>query len=710
MAQKPFTAETVIEAVATFESGIDSGVSPRLLKRNQLSFGTNLTLRGTYASHRPPYARQTLDYGGNASLQAAVELGLWQGACYYRPDAGSSYVIQPWTDTSVVEQLIASIAGRLFLFTPSQTTLNYWSVTEISIPGDWNSATAPQVWLWQAENYVFITDGTAKMPIYYNGTYCRRSIGNNGFSITIASGDANYPPNGGYWNVVLAGAPAYPWAVGTPITGLAMGEYVVASSGPLPTQYQLQRVSTVGPASGSAAAFPVLIYPEFPAGRVGRYGLGRVWMSLTDAKQFIGGDEVFGPSGTSANQYRDAILRTNENATIAGGGAFTTPGPYGDIRAMVFAATLDVSLGQGPLQVLTPTGTFSCYAPTDRTTWASVTNPILTESLITNGAEGYYSTVIANGDVLYRAVDGIRSLILGRRDFATWGNVPISSEMDRILALDNEQYLRYSSAVVFDNRLLMTCDPNSLTGKGIFHNGIIALNFDPISSLRGKAASIYDGLWTGLNVLQLVSGRFVGLDRCFAFTTEYNPNNPTQKTELFEILPTPVNVYSPLNVFQETNWLPDAAIYDYGYVPIVWTGETAALFKAQSLSEQPFLRLLNGEILVDSLQGTVDFEVLYRPDDYPCWTQWFKWSECAPQDSVESKAQFRPRMGLGQPSHKPCDPTTHRSLIEGYTFQFKFIIQGHCRFLGARFMATTLPQPTYAPPQCRTPSTDTTIT
>lgn len=705
-----FRPQTVFDSLATFQAGVESGVAPMLLDKNQLSFATNGTVRGTYFSHRPPFVLQTIDYGGNKSLQTAIENGFWQGACYYRPDLTGAYVIQSWTDSSVVEQIIASISGRIFLFTPSLTQASTWTVKEVSIPGDLNSPTSPQAWLWQAERWVFITDGTLAMPIYFDGASCRRSIGNDPGVLTIVSGDATFPANGGLWAVNLGGSPTKPWAVGTPISGVGIGEYTVVSFGPATNHYVLARVSTVGPAAGSAVTYPQNIYPEFPAGRVGRYGMGRSWMSLTDGKQFIGGDAVNGPSGTSAFNYRDAVLRTNENATIKGGGAFTTPSSAGDIRAMVFSATLDVSLGQGPLQVLTPTGTFSCYAPTDRTTWATVTNPILTESLITNGAESYYGTVIANGDVMFRAVDGIRSLILGRRDFATWGNVPISSEMDRVLTLDNEKYLRYASAVVFDNRLLMTCSPNSLTGKGVFFNGLVAMNFDPISSLRGKAASVYDGLWTGLNVLQLLVGRFVGTERCLAFTTTFSPTSTTYTTQLYEILPTPVNVFSPLGVFQETNWQPDNEIYDNGEVPIVCTGESPMLFKAKEGEPQPFHRLLNGELMVDCLQGNVDFAVFYRPDEYSCWIPWLQWSECAPKDSPLSKAQYRTRMGLGEPSSKLCDPNTNRPFREAYMFQVKWIIQGHCRFLGARFLATTIPEPTFARPKCIAPCTDQLVT
>lgn len=781
MAQKPFSSETVIDGFASFEAGVNSGVAPLLLPPNQLAFGTNTTIRGSFATHRPPYNKQVFDFGGDAALQAAVTGGLWQGACYYKPDAGT-------------ESLIASISGHLYEFIPGPTG---WVVTDVSIPGDFNDPTVTQAWLWQAEKWIIVTDGTTKLPIFYERqTGSRRSIGNyipwltmvgpvtlpakpGALTVTLKNINASpvgstqvadtyngaigpnftpfvIPPIGGtvvvtvttqytgnvgdvvpigqhltgnfpfnYYvpnnyevvaftgsvgandvTIALSVAPVPQWAIGTPIQGVSIGEYIVKAWVDA-THVTLTRISDVGSAGGTVVATPGNVYPELPAGRMGVYGMGRVWMSLTDGKQFMAGDIVGGPSGTLANNYRDAVLHSSENSYIAGGGYFTTPGSWGDIRAMIFTITLDTSMGQGPLLILTPTRTFSCLAPTDRTTWAKVTNPILTEPLITNGAEGQYSTVTANGDCLFRAVDGIRSLVIGRRDFATWGNVPISSEMDRILSLDTESLLVYGSAIVFDNRLLMTAGPSPVEGRGVFHTGLIALNFDPLSTIRGKAQSVYDGLWSGLNVLQLCVGRFTATERGFAFTY----NLATTEIELYEILTT------PKDVFTTVQWPQDIEIYDNENIPIVWTGESPVLFKAQDFRGQDFHSLFDGELLVDNLVGTVNFRVLYKPDQYPCWLDWFSWTECAPKTADNSKPQFRPRMGIGQPPMRDpitgaqlCDPTTNRPFREGYTFQVKWIVTGHCRILGARFKANTMPQPQFAKMQCALPESVTVVT
>lgn len=422
---------------------------------------------------------------------------------------------------------------------------------------------------------------------------------------------------------------------------------------------------------------------QLPPGRMGCYGMGRNWMSLVDGKQFIASDIVGGSSGTVAENYRDAVLNITENLYLAGGGNFTVPGSIGDIKAMRFMATLDTSLGQGPLQVLTPKTVFTCNAPVDRLTWQDITNPILTESLITNGGLSQEGTVTVNGDLLFRAVDGLRSLILGRRETNTWGTTPISREVDLIIQQDSQSLLGHTSSVVFENRFIHTTG-GATDAQGVYWRGLAVINLDPVSSLRGKAPSVYDGLWTGLNVLQLVVGDFSGVERCFAFTL----NLVNHEIEVWELL------------------RDNDAYYDADTRRITWEFSFPIKFGQVDPKKREQLRLFDGEIHVDNMLGPVDFEVFYKPDQWPCWVSWHAWKECAlapiPTNPLTAnyKPQFRPYMGLGEPSPDPCDETNNRPLREGYTFMVKIRVTGHCRFLGARFAAVTTPQPVFAPKVC----------
>ena len=413
---------------------------------------------------------------------------------------------------------------------------------------------------------------------------------------------------------------------------------------------------------------------ELPIGRMGAYGLGRNWMSLTDGRSFIASDIVGSSSGTAALGFVDAVLKVTENTFLNGGGTFKVPVSGDEIRAFVFAANLDVSLGQGPLQVFTSEMVFTCNAPVDRTTWQSITNPILTQSLISNGAQGQSSSTVANSDILFRSVDGIRSLILGRRDFATWGNVPQSREVDSILSDDNKGLLRYGSSIVFDNRLLMTASPQQ-SGLGVFHTGIIAMNMDPISSLRGKAPSVYDGLWEGLNVLQLVTGKFNGTQRAFAFCL----NDDLDTIELHEILPSSTTEFR-----------------DNGVDDIVFEIESPVVFNDGDPKKHTLNTLKNGEIYIDRMQSDVRFEVFYKPDQWPAWVEWHSWTETY---NAADDPGFRPRQGIGEPTADAADTQSNRPLRNAYHYQIKLRITGSCRFLGARFFANAAPEPPFAPPK-----------
>jgi len=73
-----------------------------------------------------------------------------------------------------------------------------------------------------------------------------------------------------------------------------------------------------------------------------------------------------------------------------------------------------------------------------------------------------------------------------------------------------------------------------------------------------------------------------------------------------------------------------------------------------------------------------------------------QWSECA----GKGLNQFRPRMGLGEPSPIYCDTTNDRPLREGYTFQVKWVIRGYCELVAIQVKAVTMPQSQFSKVTC----------
>lgn len=400
---------------------------------------------------------------------------------------------------------------------------------------------------------------------------------------------------------------------------------------------------------------------EITTGTVAAYSGGRIWYAVNKGTAFRAGDLVRSSSGSQATGYRDAVLKLTENTLLNGGGDFSIPNSHGKIAAMAIPAILDTSLGQGPLQVMTDLGSFSVNAPTDRTQWQNLVDPIQTVSSQGAGAVGHRAVTLVNGDIFFRGLDGIRSFFVARRDYSqTWANTPISDEVKRVLDADNIYQLASESTVLFKNRLLSTVWGRTSNTYGIYHIGLVAMDFDPVSSIRNKQAPRWEGIWTGLKILQIVVGVFNGIERCFAIAlnTSYQ-----SQIELWE--------------------LNETSIFDNDSVRIPCAIESPGLFR-----DSPFAKknLETGWIFVSGLVGTVDFNMKYRPDQWPCWVDWHSWSECAEGDDCSEdecmtgesvQLQYRPRMGLPQPQNS-CNEAANVPIRVLYQMQFRLAWIGPC--------------------------------
>lgn len=408
---------------------------------------------------------------------------------------------------------------------------------------------------------------------------------------------------------------------------------------------------------------------EVPVGTIMKYAIGRLWVVRPPGNSYVAGDLVYSSRGTAAYGRRDAVLKFTENEFLNEGGEF----PAGEkITGMSVLANLDTSLGQGPLQVTTKNTIFSVNAPFDRATWKDLNNPLITTSLINYGAVGPLALVNVNNDIWYRSPDGIRSFIVARRDFGSWGNVSMSQEVSRILNYDTPGLLDHCSAVLFDNRLLMTASPQTIPDHGVIHRALVALDFDETSSLKRDGIPAYDGIWTGLRILQILKVSFGTYERCFAFTL-----NSDDQIRLYEI--------TKADRFDNTDVR----------IPWVIEGRSCGFGEPEELK-----KLETGDMWVDNLVGQVDFRIQYRPDQYPGWIEWHSWSECAnfdcdPTDCNEIKPaqpQYRPRMTLPQPADT-CEGNIGRPFRIGYEFTQRMLITGFCRIKKSRMVAYPEPEP-----------------
>lgn len=423
---------------------------------------------------------------------------------------------------------------------------------------------------------------------------------------------------------------------------------------------------------------------QIKVGKAMAYVAGRIWYSLPDGLQFRAGDIVGNAdSGDPIRQFKDSILWETENTYLATAGNFSVPADTGGIKAMAATNQEDTSLGQGPLQVFCEKAAFSCNAPVEREQWQNVTYPIETRSLIGSGFSSAQSVQHINGDLFGRASDGIRSFMVGRRDFHTWGNTAQSFEVSQTMDADQPDLLNHASAALFDKRYLLTCSP-AWTDRGVYHRGLVALDTSPLSNLGRPKDPVYDGIWTGLKVLTVLRTD-VG---CYLFVLADDGS-----IELWE--------------------LTKDALFDDETVRVTWTVIPRTFFVDQDALARPLWqlkRLETGDLFYDQLAGNVHFSLSWKPDAYPCFTVWKDWEECTPvcgppacPPAPSFQLGFRPRMRLPTPPDE-CVAGTTLPLRNFYQLGVKLDITGPARLIGARFGAIPQGEPVYDPncdrPEC----------
>jgi hypothetical protein len=571
------SATRVSDGQTSFEGGVDSGRNPTIqsefaptgLKRNQVAWAANATVRGGGIGCRTGFAKIELNFPSDA-VKDLFELGKFQGDCMYSPLGALPYKV-------------VSISGRIFAVHVESDN----SVVDIGIVADPNSTTPDHVWFCQAEEFLVIQDGdTTRLPLIWDGVTMRRSNG-------------------------LAGAPA-----------------------------------------------------EIPAGTCMDYYMGRLWVA--NGREYAAGDIVGGPSGTAPYGLRDAVLRWTENAFLSGGGAFTVPTQSGDITALKHTANLDTSLGQGQLFIFTRNTVFTLDVPVTRTQWTAAVDanqPLQRVAQIKFGSTSQESVVHVNGDLFYRAPDGIRSLFMAIRDFGTWGNIPISRNCNRVIDREDRALHRFASGIQFDNRIYQTCYPVATT-QGTTFEGMLVLDFDLISSFGERLPPAWEGMFNGLNVFHITEADFGGVHRAFATCLQAG------LIEVWEITRT-------------ERW-------DNGDGRIEWAFETPAYVCGDQFQLK---KLVGLELWIDKLFGLVDFEVWYRPDQYPCWQFWHIWQECAVKNPCEDpdsptcyvmqsyREQYRATVNLPQPPDG-CGRSESRPFRYGYQFQVMIKVRGWARIRG----------------------------
>lgn len=614
--------------------GVNSGLNPSIIGKNQLAWGYNITMRGGFVETRPGFNLRELSYP-TEEVSDWIQTGLFQGATVYEPKIGQSLIV-------------LSVAGRIFCIKPDSGYL-VSELTPLGLTLTTANFTIPAI----GSQVTIVVASADKIEVglpfkVAGATYTLDS--KSGLSLVATNID------GVPTTVVASGAQVVFLDVNSPILGKVWmtqaGRFLIIQDGQSkPIIFDGAKVRRSDTTSR-----------EVPVGTAMAYGSGRLWV-VVNGNQFVAGDIAFGPSGTTQYGLEDSILKFTENSYLNGGGAFSVPAQAKQINAIVFAYVQNTATGQGPLMVFTDKFVFSCNASSDRDTWQNTRSPIQTTVLQGFGSLSAQATVSStNGDIYFRAPDGLRSLILAVRDYGTFGNTPISTEMDRALNGDTPFLLKFASAVEFDNRLLFTVAPVNNTYNA-WHRGLGVLDFFLISGMGQKSPPAYDGIWTGVQPYQIIAGDFSDVQRCFVFS-----RNAEGLTELWEV--------------------SKSDRFDNGEDRIMSMLETRSMDFG---NEFELKRLEAVELWSERLAGRTDIDVFFKEDQYPCWHPWaHRIQECAAyQTCVENIADcraltefretYKTRVNFGQPPDSD-DAADNKPSRLGYEFQLRVEWTGHLRF------------------------------
>lgn len=392
---------------------------------------------------------------------------------------------------------------------------------------------------------------------------------------------------------------------------------------------------------------------EVPVGTIMQYGMGRLVVTVSGRNLVFG--DLYG-SHADLSDAGDSVLLFTETGFLNEGGAAAIAFALGAVTGLFFAPQQDSSVGDGELLAFSESGVSSFFLSQPRELWKESAFQRVT--LLNIGGRGHRMIVSVNGDLWFRSDDGWRSYRQARADIQGWAHLPMSTEIRDYMEADTPTLLKFGSAIHFNNRLIATCTPRTNQGK-VYHNGLTSLDFDVLSSFGEATRPAWDGHWSKLKFLQLVSGKFNGVTRAFAFALDSDGNN--QIYELSE---------------------NEARDFDG---PISCELIPRSMDFASPFNEK---ELISGDIWVDDVRPNdpVTITTYYRPDQAPEWQAWQTLPAITGQGTCQAitcggvptaKKGFYPRRTLTKPARE-CDAQTGRITRRGFEFQPRLTWTGHC--------------------------------
>lgn len=408
---------------------------------------------------------------------------------------------------------------------------------------------------------------------------------------------------------------------------------------------------------------------EVPVGTIMAYGMGRLIVVVADFRQIIFGD-LYGSHDEPDPGL--SVLKFTETGFLHEGGAASISFSLGKISGLHFVPQQDSSVGDGELLCFSENGMTTFQMALPREEWKE--SKFQRVVLYNVGARGWRAVLSIGEDVWFRSDDGWRSYRQARAEQGGWTHLPMSTNVRTWTETDTVKLLDYGSAIYFNNRLIATCSPYPNSGK-LFHNGLLSLDFDVLSTFGQATRPAWDDHWTSIGITQLVAGNFNGEDKAFAFSTNLNIPHEITKT-------------SHSDYYHISGTVPAS---------ITWELVLRSMDFESPYNEK---ELFGADYWLDKVANETEISVWYRPDQHPEWTFWQALPVVSPVGVIQNitlggvptlRHNFVPRRTIIKPESVVDDEDfTGRMMRRGFEFQVRIRGQGYCELRKVRLHAKQL--------------------
>lgn len=238
--------------------------------------------------------------------------------------------------------------------------------------------------------------------------------------------------------------------------------------------------------------------------------------------------------------------------------------------------------------------------------------------------------------------------------------------------------MHVASGMEFGEKLYQAVLPIR-TPVGIAFTALAVLDLDPISTLQNQKPPVWDGASSGLDILQVFSGDFGGLERAFAVVH----NRIDGSIWVWEITSSDRFDTGTDGNENRVPMLVETPAFDWSEYP---RDKGGGVFETK--------RLDGFDLWLDRIYGEVIVKLQFRPDEVSCWYDWGTTKVCAARTCAENVntpacypvtplgEQYRNPISFPTPTNPDCQPGNKRPVTIGFKFQFRIMTSGWCRIRG----------------------------